>query len=163
GLRDAVLQRTRRVLALELGPQPNGRLGGQALDADERRVPDRLEDVVGLHALDYPSACRHARSGDDRSSTRPGGRRRPRSSRAPVSRSANPCAQRGEIVWGDEPGGRPRRHVCFVAAWTASGAPLTGWTVSRSSVISSLSITRRDASLSRCRTLTIRSSPRSSN
>src|SRR5439155_16952007 len=46
---DAVLQRARRVLPLELRPQPNLGLGRQALNADEGRVAHGLEDVVRSH------------------------------------------------------------------------------------------------------------------
>ena len=44
--RDAVLRRTAGVLAFELGPDPNVRIGRQLVHADERRVPDQPEDVV---------------------------------------------------------------------------------------------------------------------
>ena len=43
--RDAVLDRARRVVRLELGPDAHAGLGRQALELDERRVADRLHDV----------------------------------------------------------------------------------------------------------------------
>src|SRR4051812_37756265 len=48
-LRDAVLQRAGRVLALQLGPDVDARLGAEAREPDERRVSDRIEDVVEAH------------------------------------------------------------------------------------------------------------------
>src|SRR4051794_1286739 len=48
-LGDAIFQRAGRVLALELGPHPNAGLGAEAGEADERRVADRVEDVVVAH------------------------------------------------------------------------------------------------------------------
>jgi len=47
-LRDPILERAGRVLPLELGPDPNSRRA-QARQADERRVADRVEDVVEPH------------------------------------------------------------------------------------------------------------------
>ena len=42
----AVLDRAGRVVALELRVDPDAGLGGHALQLDERRVPDRLDDVA---------------------------------------------------------------------------------------------------------------------
>ena len=44
--RDAVLDRARRVARLELGPDADAGLGRQALELDQRRVADRLDDVA---------------------------------------------------------------------------------------------------------------------
>ena len=43
--RDAVLDGARRVARLELGPEPHAGLRGEALELDQRRMPDRLDDV----------------------------------------------------------------------------------------------------------------------
>src|SRR4051812_35705434 len=48
-LGDAVLQRAGRILALELGPEVDAGLRAETRKADERRVPDRLQDVVVAH------------------------------------------------------------------------------------------------------------------
>ena len=45
-LGDAVLDRAGRVVALELGPDAHAGLGREARQLDERRVADRLEDVL---------------------------------------------------------------------------------------------------------------------
>ena len=44
-LRDAILDRTRRVQHLELGEDAHVRVGAHARDLDQRRVADRVEDV----------------------------------------------------------------------------------------------------------------------
>ena len=41
-----VLDRAGRVVGLELGPDPDARLRAQSLELDQRRVPDRLDDVA---------------------------------------------------------------------------------------------------------------------
>src|SRR6185312_12458608 len=46
GARNAVLDRARGVVRLELGPQVHARLGRQPRQLDQRRVPDRLDDVA---------------------------------------------------------------------------------------------------------------------
>ena len=44
--RDAILDRAGRVARLELGPDAHAGLGRQPLELDQRRVPDRLDDVA---------------------------------------------------------------------------------------------------------------------
>ncbi len=55
-LRRAILDRAGRVVHLELGEDPDARVGAHARDLDQRRVPDRVEDVrvapaMGCHSL----------------------------------------------------------------------------------------------------------------
>ena len=50
-LRDAILDRAGRVHHLELGEDPDGRVRRHPRDLDERRVADRVEDVVVAAAV----------------------------------------------------------------------------------------------------------------
>src|SRR5262249_37040908 len=43
--RDAILDRARRVVGLELGPDADRGIGRKALELDQRRVADGLDDV----------------------------------------------------------------------------------------------------------------------
>ena len=46
GAGDAILDRAGRIARLELGPQTHAGLGAQALELDQGRVPDCLDDVA---------------------------------------------------------------------------------------------------------------------
>ena len=133
--RDAVLDRARRVERLHLRPQADARLGREALELDERRVADRLDNVaVAAPAGTVPQFLGHdfrkcSAYAPIRSSPSA-----PRSQSSWPRCAACPCPSSRPRCWTSASAGWARRYYVCPSSWEqlrheegGAGRPVPYW------------------------------------